>query len=146
MGEKDKKTQIIREISKKNSPHLDPLYGFHMYNSELFLGNDPVKVRTRGSDMTYNVRGRDFPISEGLTSLLLHNEPAAYNERDLKAYKEMLVLTSAHKNNYNEKGKIKRNTDLPKYNNIIKGLFPPKRGKGMSKGGCMKKPQMKYNR
>lgn len=161
-----KKAQLIKEIKEKeesNSPLLDTMYGFHTVNNELFLGNDSVRVKGYGPHLKYHVRGRDFPVTQGLTSLLMNNAPQNYNERDLKNYKEMLVYTSAHKEKYRPGGPVKRFPVGNKYNQIIKDLFPPRTradternkqqqqrrtlsGEGMKKfGGCMqKRPQMNY--
>lgn len=157
---KNPTAQLVKEIKEKTSPHLDTMYGFHTIDNVLHLGNDPVKVKGYGKRQSYEVRGRNFPATQGLTSLLMNNDPRGYNENDLKNYKEMLVYTSAHKEKFRHNGQINRYYGNNKYNAIIKGLFPPARPRTRSQhqrqadeqeeqarrsgGGMQKRPRMNY--
>lgn len=152
---KSTEENLVRSIEKRKI--LDTLYGFRVVDNRLLLGDAVVKVKGEDPNLTYEVNGRQFPITPGLTHLLLETVPRqdSYNDNDLEIYKDMIVHTNAHKTGYKRTGGIKRHVATPKYNKILKLLFPPKRrptftGDGIEKfagkrgGGCMKKPQMSY--
>lgn len=69
-----------------------------------------------------------YPATDGLLKLVLLREPKHYDTNDLTTYKKLLNHTNAH---LKSDGKINTNSGF-KYKNIIKKLFPPKRGKGVS--------------
>lgn len=118
-------------------------YGFYMSDNRLQLGKDEVKV----IDNRYFVKGKSFAITNGLTDLLLRENPQQYSKADLKAYKSMLTLTSAHKTDCKKNGAIRRNPNSAKYNDVIKKLFPIRQSPRLRRtksGGCIKKPQTDF--
>lgn len=151
---RNQQAKLARQIKNKQSPHTDTLYGLHTVDNKLYLDNESMKVKGRDGDKEYSyfVKGKEFPVSDGLTTLLMHNNPDHYNEKELRLYKEMLEVTSAHKNSYRENGRIIRQAGKTKYDTIVTGLFPEKKRGGRDvttqmnfhRGGSMKKPQMNY--
>lgn len=144
---------IKSKITRNKTPSLEVPYGFRMVNNELLLGNDTVTVRGEDPDLLYRVNGRNFPITNGLTQLLLEGKPNSrtYNNADLKVYRDMLLHTSAHKYQFRRYGTVVRDINSPKYNNIIKALFPSSSTAASDHGldytgagGCMKRPQTIY--
>lgn len=69
-----------------------------------------------------------FALTKGLVNLLSLPMPKNYTKQDLINYKKILLLTSAHKQNFKPQSRIASSTKW-KYVNIIKKLFPPKRVK-----------------
>lgn len=136
---------IIEEVSvRRPSPYT---YGFRFEGEKLLLGKYGVTVKND----KYVVNGKSFPISKGLTELLLRENPEQYDDKDLKVYKNMLSHTSAHKIGYTRNEAIARNASSNKYNNIIAKLFPNRatrssssKSKSSKGGGCIKKPQMDF--
>lgn len=88
--------------------------------------NDKVRISTK-----------HFPLTPGVSQLLLKSKPSQYSQSDLKTYKSMLEFTSAHKKGFDPSGSIMRDDTNPKYRNIVKALFPP-RG-GAKQGGTLRK-------
>lgn len=103
-----RKQDLIRQIKSQASPKFqNTQYGLYTGDDALFLGNERVKIIGNKGQFSFVVKGKEFDQTDGLTSLLLHEKPAHYNEKDMKAYKHMLLLTSAHKNNFDVKGDTK---------------------------------------
>lgn len=119
--------QIIQEQVKQiNSADKDNVYGIRMHHGELYMGKAPIKLRTENSQVNYSIKNKNFPVTSGLTELLLRHNPQLYSNQDLETYKNMLTYTSAHKKNYNPSGMIRRSKSSTKYNKIISQLFPEK--------------------
>ncbi|CAG9822305.1 unnamed protein product [Phaedon cochleariae] len=72
------------------------------------------------------VRNKRFNLTPGLLQLLLKRIPQNYTAKDLGVYKNILILTNAHKQKYKSDGPVNANSSW-KYRNIISLLFPPKR-------------------
>lgn len=144
---------LVKEIRTAYSPQVESLYGLRTRNGELKLGDDKITIQDDKTSGHYKfcVRAKKFTATPGLTSLLLEVNPKYYTENDLKAYKDMLVYTNAHKKNFSAKETIRRDTSSTKYNRIISQLFPERsrRTPASSSGAGMlfskkKKPQMDY--
>lgn len=118
-------------------------YGFQFKKGKLLMGRDVVRVKDGKSGTNYHIKNRKFPVTQGLTELLLSNDPKGYTGVDLSTYKKMLEYTSAHKSDFISNGDIIRNPKNQKYNKIISELFPVNNRK-TRKGGSLKKPQTKY--
>lgn len=133
--------QIIKETSQKKTPHLDTLYGFRTEDGSILLGNDVVLVKGNDpSELKYSVKNKSFPVTYGLTELLLNKNPKNYNTDDLKTYRKMLTYTNAHKTNFKRTGYIRKNPGSVKYN-IIKELFASSK---KIRGSGLKKPQTDF--
>lgn len=125
---------LMKEINASKSPQIDAQYGLQTHHGELTLGNDKVTVQDgkNGADYKYCIRTKMFPVTPGLTSLLLESNPRYYTEKDLKAYKDMLQYTNAHRKSFSAKGAIDRNSKSTKYNKIIAPLFPNRKSKRLN--------------
>lgn len=109
---------------------IDHLYGPRFEKDVLMVGNKPIEFDSDGSII---VGGTSYRPTKGLYELLFKRLPdeEEYNESDLKAYRDLLLNTSAHKKNYKFNERINRNNSL-KYKQIIEDLFPKQYyGKGM---------------
>lgn len=140
---------IIKQIRTSHS--RESVYGIRTSDGELRLGNDKVHVEGNNNDANYKyrIRSKKFTATPGLTSLLLEVKPKYYSQSDLKAYKDMLLFTNAHKKNFSAKGAVSRDPKSIKYNEIIAQMFPKKGGKQSSNSGAglflkKKTPQLDY--
>lgn len=125
---KDSVDQKIREQVKQiSSAEKDNVYGIRSHHGELYMGKEPIKVKTDNDGLKYSIRDKTFTVTPGLTDLLLMNNPQIYSNEDLDKYKDMLTYTNAHKKNYNPSGMIRRSKSSMKYNRIISNLFPERK-------------------
>lgn len=152
-------TSRIGELTKEITiPSQDHIYGLRTHHGDLYMGKSPVSMKKVNNQFKYCVKNREFPATPGLTDLLLLSNPKYYTDKDLSIYKEMLMTTDAHKENYNASTNIRRIDSSIKYNKIIASLFPKRRKsihhKTVSKGTKgegyidwwqqLKKPQTAY--
>lgn len=158
-------TDKIIRVAGSNSPKIDNIYGFRTHYGELYLGRVPIKTTTNGNSTYYLIKTKSFKVTPGLTNLLLMKNPKNYNRNDLETYREMLLLTHAHKNHFAYHGSIRRDNSSVKYRDIISQLFPEKDEKSKSnrkqptkhylssvktrsqretQGSSLRKPQTKY--
>lgn len=109
---------------KGNRGSIDNIYGPHLDNDKLMLGDKPL---TFDNDGAINVSGTRYAPTEGLYELLFKKAPIAerYTENDLDAYKDMLIKSNGHKTDWKHDGKIRRLGSSQKYRQIITRLFPP---------------------
>jgi hypothetical protein len=98
------------------------VFGFRNENNSWFIGNTPVAFD--GNILL--IDNEKYTLTDGLLNLLLQENPYEYDNSDLMKYKEILLLTNAHKRNY-QKGTQIRSNRSKKYKNIISKLFPPNR-------------------
>lgn len=136
---KDSVEQKIREQVKQiSSADKDHVYGIRSHHGELYMGKDPFTVKTDNNELKYSIGSKKFPVTPGLTDLLLLSNPQIYSNQDLDTYKDMLIHTNAHKKNYNPSGVIRRSKSSIKYNKILSNLFPERRStriEAKQKGG-----------
>lgn len=142
---------IKKQAQQTDSPKIDSTYGFRYKNGDLRLGNQVVYTREDDNgDLVYSIKQKNFPVTHGLTDLLLMNDPRRYTDQDLKTYKNMLLLTNAHKKNYVKSNDVVRDKSQPKYIKIISQLFPEGKKsvrRSMTKTGeCLKKPQTNFKK
>lgn len=98
------------------------VYGIR-YNDGFIIGNRHVQF----TDNILTVGANQFQLSVGLKELLNKRVPSPiFTNEDLLNYKQILVLTSAHKRKYDDKNTVNANSSW-KYINIISKLFPSKR-------------------
>lgn len=107
---------------------IDHSYGPYFNSDTLMVGDKKLDFKDNGSIMIGKVT---YKASKGLYELLFKRVPDEdeYNDSDLKAYKDILLKSNAHKKGYEFTGKVNRNTSL-KYKNIISKLFPTSEIKG----------------
>lgn len=94
---------------------------FDLTTNKLFIGNKELQI----DDNNVIVDNRPYQGTKGLYELIFMKKPHGYNKTDLKNYKEILDISSAHKRDYNPQGQLKGNK-YHKYKNIIKPLFDSK--------------------
>lgn len=119
--------QIKENVKTIPTAAQDKNYGFRTHNGDLYMGTEPVYVKTVNNENLYSIRKQQWPVTPGLTNLLLSTNPKYYTHKDLDAYREMLLSTNAHKENYSDTGRIRRNESSMKYKKIISSLFPRRR-------------------
>ena len=121
---------------KLNQPqYVDKIYEVWNENSKFFIGNLPI------SFYTYKIKlnGVAYPKTTGLLELLIAKQPNKINisPDDLKNYRKILKLSSAHKRQYNKDERI-RIHNSNKFNNIIAPMFNITSKTGESiKGGSL---------
>ena len=96
------------------------VFGFRNDNNSWFIGNTPVAF---DSDILL-IDNEKYTLTDGLLNLLVQENPYEYDNSNLMKYKEILLLTNAHKRNYQIGIQI-RSSRSKKYKNIISKLFPP---------------------
>lgn len=140
--------KLITQVKALKTSKNDDFYGFRNHRGELTLGNETVSVNGGdGKPLSFCIKKKEFPITNGLVNLLLSTNPKQYSQRDLDTYKDMLIYTNAHKHDFSRTNMIRRNPQSIKYQNVIKNLFPIKVLRSQTKkmsGGTMQKPQMDY--
>lgn len=99
--------------------------GFMLGDEIIFLNNDNIQLPD----------GSEYKATRGLLELLIKKQPdlTVVDEADMLSYKALLLKTNAHLQNYQAGGKI-NSTKGVKYVNIIRQLFPPKRGTAKTGG------------
>lgn len=107
---------------------LDKTYGIRNSGRHWMLGDSNIAV----SGKLFHVKDKWFRGTPGLYELLFLKKPddRTYDAHDLKTYREMILLTNAHRQRY-ERGKQVNSNKGIKYMNIIKGLLKAKTGTGV---------------
>lgn len=121
------KKRIHEQAKQINSAEADHIYGIRLNHGEYYMGRAPIKVEKDNEQLYFVVKNKKFPVTSGLTDLLLMSNPQNYTSDDLETYRDMLELTNAHKKNYNVNGLVRRSKSSVKYNEIISDLFPERR-------------------
>lgn len=102
----------------------DNIYGIRRDESKWVIGNIAVEIRGK-----HLIIGSDkFLLSDGVVELLTQKEPHTYSDNDLSVYKNILLVTSAHKRGFNPNNAINANHSW-KYINVISKIFRPRRQK-----------------
>lgn len=121
--------KLMKDMGGANQK-IDHKFGPRYENDTLMVGNKKLEFEDDGSIRIDRV---SYAPTEGLYELLFKRIPddTIYNNKDLSAYKDILLKTSAHKKGYNYKGNIVRDNST-KYKTVIAQLFPKSlyRGKG----------------
>jgi hypothetical protein len=125
--------------SKPNKKSLDNVYGIRSAHSQWYLGNSNV------SFINDHIQCNDEKVkaTEGLLELLFMKKPnaALYDENDLKNYKKLILMTSAHKQGYDPNNQRLSSRAL-KYKHIIKPLF--ENGERTGSGMLVNVPRYEY--
>jgi hypothetical protein len=113
---------------QSNYNSLDRVYGIRSDGKRWLLGDSPIEAE---NDII-KIKDKSFRGSQGLYELLFLKNPDSkfYNAKDLDTYKEMLLLTNAHKQRYESTKQVNSNRGT-KYMNIIKGLVQNTAGSGI---------------
>ena len=122
----------LSEVGAKSSPYiqsvlygdkegLDQTYGIRFNGHEWVIGNSPVQI----ADDVVNVCDIGYLTTSGLLELLFMKRPdlESVTDEDWTNYKEILINTNAHRQNYSANKQINSNRG-EKYVNVISRLFP----------------------
>lgn len=123
-------TKLMKDLGGAKRT-IDHTFGPRYENDTLMVGDKPLKFDDDGSIVIAETR---YAPTEGLYELLFKRIPddELYNNKDLDAYKDIMIKSNAHKKNYKFRGNINRDASL-KYKHVISKLFPKTLygGKGM---------------
>ena len=97
---------------------VDKTYGVRSENNKFYIGNKEVEIAN--DDVT--IGEKTFIGTDGLWQLLTLKDPKDYTPEDLANYKEILLITNAHKKSYEANQAISSNKGN-KYKTIIKPMF-----------------------
>ena len=111
------------------SGFLDAEYGLRKVGDKFFIGNSDVMVDVN-SDLY--IRGKHFRGTRGLWELLTRKNvnKKLVSENDLKRYKSILNLTSAHLEGYEPSAPIHISKGI-KFRTIVAKLFPQTKRRGI---------------
>jgi hypothetical protein len=120
---------ISLHYDKENDKDLDRRYGIRSDGNRWMLGNSPITIQ---NDQII-INNEAYQGTRGLYELLFLKNPneKAYNQKDLAVYKEMLIKTNAHMQNFASDKHVSSSRGN-KYNNIIKELFKKRIGSGVN--------------
>ena len=113
-------------VSSERDRLMDYTYGVRHANGKWMIGDSLFEIET---DDTILIDGkRRYKGTPGLYELVFMKHPneKVYNDADLKAYKDILRTTNAHKHFYLASAQVNANRGV-KYKRVISQLFPPKR-------------------
>lgn len=112
--------KMLHSTVPKRKYHV---FGARLDDEEgLVIGNSKVSIDESDNLLINNNLFKGTP---GLFELLFTTDPKKYTSNDLQIYKQILLLTNAHKKNYMNDLPIHQNTSV-KYKKIISKLFPQK--------------------
>lgn len=147
-----KKEDVLDIYDNINIP-----FGIRNENKKLMMGNSAVTlslVNKNSTEKQYMITINDlnYEFTAGLKELLIRNKPnlELVTEKDKIMYKHLLVITSAHRRDFNPNGQLKGDKGL-KYCQIIKPLFSdtkpdvPEKLTDLKIGGSLPKSK-KYNK
>lgn len=116
----DSPIQNVSSWSLSSEAFEDVPFGIRIEKGKPMLGSALVNI----DDKTINIAGTSYGLTPGLKELLFKKVPNLniINESDKHNYKLMLMVTNAHRRDFDAKKPIKSNKGL-KYMQIIKPLF-----------------------
>ena len=117
---RDDSDLYVKALKLNQPQYLDKIYGVRNANNKFFIGNLPISFYTN----KIKVNGGAYTKTTGILELLIAKQPNEINisSDDLKNYRKILKLSSAHKRQYNKDEKI-RIHNSNKFNNIIAPMF-----------------------
>lgn len=111
---------LVKLGDKKYRTQLDTTYGVRVDGKGGTVIGDSAIVFTKTK---INLNNENFDVSPGLMDLIFMKEPVDYNQRNLKNYKEILLLTNAHRHMYSADRAVNAKRGR-KYTTDISLLFP----------------------
>jgi hypothetical protein len=121
---------VLLHLQPDKARELDKTYGIRADGSRWLLGDSNITIK----DDIINVANEEIKGSPGLFELLFMKEPdnQIYTNNDLAEYKNLLIITNAHKQRYDFQKQMNSNRGY-KYTTIIKPLFSKSvHGNGMT--------------
>ncbi|XP_071629451.1 uncharacterized protein [Temnothorax longispinosus] len=122
---------------------INTKYGVYFSNDEMMLGNKRFDVNHADKIIIDGIR---YNGTRGLYELIFKKYPNVdiYTEDDMQAYKNILLMTNAHKLNYDAHSQIKGNRGY-KYIHIIAPLISGKKaGKGIPRAMTLNDNKIDY--
>lgn len=102
------------------SKDSDTQYGVRKSDQSLKIGNYVVKFLPD----KIVIRKQNFPITRGLLDLLFYKKPPkGYTKADLQHYKDIIILTNAHKKHFGDQTPVRHSKKNYKYTQIIAPLL-----------------------
>lgn len=119
--------QLIDEYLSRPKTELDRRYGINVSgsNGRMTMGDSEVVLK----DGFFIIKDKLFKATPGLCELLFLKQPSSHTEEDSLTYKDILVLTNAHRQSYSSEKNISSSKGI-KYTKVISPLFDKKRGSG----------------
>lgn len=121
---------------------LNVAYGVRNEQNKLMIGNAMATLKTFDSSERISmitINNKSYEMTSGLSELLFENKPdlKKISEKDKLTYKDILLLTNAHKRGFLSSGQIQGNSGM-KYCKIIKPLFNEQDIVNIKEGGSLK--------
>lgn len=104
-----------------NANKHDPKFGVRQLRNNYVIGRDVVNF----NNGKIGVKNKEFDLTKGLKNLLFLKTPNVSDctSKDFDAYKNILILTNAHKKFYDQNEKLLTKCKVKKYKEIILPLF-----------------------
>lgn len=119
-----KKEDVLDIYDNINIP-----FGIRSENNKLMMGNTVVSLslvnkNSKEKNYVITINNQNHELTAGLKELLIRNKPnlEMVTEKDKTTYKNLLIITSAHRRDFNPNGQFKGDKGI-KYCQIIKPLF-----------------------
>lgn len=114
--------KMMKDMVGKKS-QIDHTYGPRFIGSTLMIGDKPLDFDENGRIQVGDVW---YKPTEGLYELIFKRTPNSsdYTSDDLKAYKDILHKSNAHKKGYSYNVRINRLPTNLKYKEVISKLYP----------------------
>ena len=118
-------------LLEQNKNRLDRVYGIRRKGNVLMIGDSEMTV---DENSNIHIKGVSFEGTKGLWRLLTLKSvlPSSATKQDMDAYKDILLLTNAHLEQY-ERGNSVNIHGGTKYNTIIAPLFRSESGRKLRK-------------
>jgi hypothetical protein len=97
-------------------------YGVRKEGQHYVIGSCRMEIKSK----YILIRGEKFFLTHGLMELLTRNFPKGYSNKDLSEYKKILLLSNAHKKEFDSAQRIVCSRGW-KYLKVIAKLFPSKK-------------------
>lgn len=98
------------------------VYGARLDEDGLKIGNKNLNVDEKDNIL---IGEKKYKGTKGLFELIFKTKPENYTRTDLKTFREICLLTNAHRKSYAPDAPMHKNVSL-KYKNIISQLFLPR--------------------
>lgn len=120
----DYPSSYLTKLKNNQTDDLDLVYGVRFDKGRYLIGDTIVNFK----DNSIEVGDNNYWGTNGLYELLFSKDPNSkvVVESDLRAYKEILKATNAHRKRYSSSGSLNENKNHPKYKNVISHLFKSK--------------------
>lgn len=108
--------KMLHSSAPKRKFHV---FGARLDDEGLMIGNSKLTIDEFDN---LHINDKLYAGTPGLFELIFTNDPKHYTKKDLQTFKEILILTNAHKKNYISSLPLHKNTSI-KYKSVISKLF-----------------------